>query len=157
MLYAVHPLYEDNAVKLRQWADGQVEHCINNRFVFADELQGDGTLPPAFLENMRRAVAQFNPETDYLVVSGDTMQVIAFTSMLAVTYPSYTILKYDRREDAYIPVVICSGLVPGVPLVLGSGTKSGDVEDAKDCEESDIRRADFGKDHPGKIGRYDFG
>lgn len=125
MIYIVHPLYDDAAPLLHQWGDGIPEFCINQKFVFADELQSDNSLPPAFVEHMREAASVFNPARDFFVLSGDLMQVTQFTAMLAALYPEFTVLKYDRRENAYIPVLIRSGIVPPPAAVVGSPSRSG--------------------------------
>ena len=82
---------------------------INMRYVYPDELErtplGDG-IPAEFVQNMRAHLAQFNPLTDYLLICGDHLQLVAFAAMLGEAFKQFRVLRWDRQANGYVPVMI---------------------------------------------------
>lgn len=79
---------------------------FNYRYVYPDELGEDGELPIPFINNMRRGVEGFNHVTDYFLLVGDMAQICAITAALAMRFPYFYVLRYDRQADGYIKVRI---------------------------------------------------
>lgn len=84
-------------------AFGELEY-VNFNYIFADQIAPDGSLPAQFVEYMAKAADRYDPERDYVLIVGDHLQLIAFTSMLAVRYSHYRALRYDREAGGYYPV-----------------------------------------------------
>lgn len=101
-VYFVHPI-DDDVSSARQY--GEIK-TINYRFVFPDELQADGQLPPIFISKMANAVAEFNPDQDFLAIAGDQLQVAFMSAALAVLFAQFRLLRYDRQARGYVPVTI---------------------------------------------------
>lgn len=130
-VWAVHEVRDDIS-PARQF--GTVRY-INHRYINGDELeQGyrttgtfqdevgsghtyarDWVLPSAFERNLRDAALSFNPSEDYLLIAGDHLQLLAFTTILSSWYPAFSVLRYDRRMNEYIPVLLRSGLREALP------------------------------------------
>lgn len=139
-VYAVHEI-KDDIGPARKFGDVVY---VNRFYIHGDELEQDlltgheegGTpdllIPPGYRLNMERTVAKFNPEQDYLLISGDHLQLLALTAMLAVRFGSFSVLRWDRQLREYIPVRLHSGLVPPRAAVVVSGTNIGD----NDVEET---------------------
>lgn len=104
-VYTVHELRPEHEANMADW--GTVVP-VNYRFIFPDELGKDGSLPPAFINSMERCARNFRPGVDYVVLSGDQLQIAAFCSILSHRHGWYNVLKYERREKAYFPAMIRS-------------------------------------------------
>jgi|SRR5580693_5871619 hypothetical protein len=70
----------------------------------------DWGLPYTFQDSLEFATRQFRPDEDYLLVAGDHLQLLAFTTMLGQLHGSFIVLRYDRKLDDYIPVRLHSHL-----------------------------------------------
>lgn len=101
-VFLVHEVQQDIA-PARQW--GKTRY-INHRYINGDEIDGGGRIPAEFEQNMANAAKEFNHLFDFLVIAGDHLQLIVFSSMLAKDKPFYNVLRWDRREGAYFPVRI---------------------------------------------------
>ena len=134
-VWVVHPVRDDVSKALRF---GNLAF-ITGGYVYGDLLEEgfspnydgpDYTLPRSFRDSLRHvAVHSFAPATDYLLIAGDHLQLLALTAYLSVIYPSFMVLRYDRKLDDYIPVRLHSGLVPTPLLVLSSVSDIGDVNE----------------------------
>lgn len=78
---------------------------VNHRYIYTDEIN-DHEIPNAFLTNMRRAASRFNPKDDYVVLIGDHLQLVTFTSLLMAHHGHYHVLRWDRLIKGYIIVRI---------------------------------------------------
>lgn len=128
-VYTVHVLRDDHAANMADW--GNVVP-VNHRFIFPDELAVDGSLPPAFINNMERCARNFRQGVDYVVLSGDQLQLAAFCSILSHRHGWYNVLKFERREQAYFPALVRSyDLVRGARDVVEekpqTGVKDGEI------------------------------
>lgn len=83
---------------------GEIRY-VNHRYINADELDGE-RLPTQFVQNMLNAAIDFNNRSDFVLITGDHLQLIAFTSMLVPGRRFYRVLRWDRREKAYFPAMI---------------------------------------------------
>lgn len=84
------------------------------------DIKRDWGIPRGYRMNMDRTAAVFNPVTDYLLIAGDHLQLLAMTAILSSWFDSFMVLRYDRKISDYIPVRLYSGLVPGSPRVVRS-------------------------------------
>jgi hypothetical protein len=78
---------------------------VNRRYVYMDELAGMG-LPVDVRNRMLKAVDEFDPEADYLLIAGDHLQLIAISALLADRWGIFRVLRYDRAAKGYAPVQI---------------------------------------------------
>ncbi len=83
---------------------GDVEY-VNAKYVYSDELNGD-LLPDEVLKNMYRAVDNFDPGHDYLLIAGDHLQLVAMSALLADRWGNFSVLRYDREAGGYVKVTI---------------------------------------------------
>lgn len=79
---------------------------INLAYVYPDEMQDNGELPRPVIAGIQKCADEFNVQRDFLVIVGDHTQLLAMTAALAARYPWFHVLRYDRQERAYFPVVI---------------------------------------------------
>ena len=110
-VYAVNMTKDDTSAALQY---GDVVH-INMRYVYGDEIE-DGCIPQPVHEALRQAAAQFDPKTDYLLIVGDHLQLVAFAALLGrwagytgadVESPqlrTFRVLRWDKKAEGYIPV-----------------------------------------------------
>lgn len=103
---------------------------VNHAYVHGDELERTvdekNEIPREYRKNMDRCVDEFNPATDYLLIAGDHLQLLALTALLAGRFGYLDVLRYDRQLNDYIPVRLYSGLVPPPAAMVESGTDIGD-------------------------------
>jgi hypothetical protein len=85
---------------------------INLSYVYPDEMQDNGELPQAVMDNIQRCADDFHIARDYLVIVGDHVQLLAMTAALAQRCAWFRVLRYDRQEKAYFPVVIRGRISP---------------------------------------------
>lgn len=150
-VWAVHEVKDDISPAL---LFGQIRY-INHRYVNGDELEqtmvtskdglewGNWTLPAAFDRNLRDAALSFNSHEDYLLIAGDHLQLLAFTAILSSWYPAFSVLRYDRRMNEYIPVLLRSGLREATPRAslaaeIGHASSHIGTEDGQD-RDKDLR------------------
>lgn len=105
-VFCVHQNNDDISDALRY---GELRY-VNARYVYPDEVDGE-RLPPAFVDNMRRAADEFDPATDFLLIQGDHLQLLAFAAELMYRHAYYKVLRYDRQEKAYYPVRIAPDIL----------------------------------------------
>lgn len=104
---------------------------INQFYIHGDELERNddhNLIPTGYRVNMERAINAFAPRCDYLLISGDHLQLLAMTGLLAGRFEWFDVLRWDRQLREYIPVRLHSGLVPPRGSVLVSGTHIGDTD-----------------------------
>lgn len=82
---------------------------VNHKYIYGDEIGDDGSLPAAFVDNMRRCADEFDADSDYLLIAGDHLQLVAFTAELSIIFPWFRVLRWDRIEQAYFGVKIKTG------------------------------------------------
>lgn len=99
-VWVLHDLPFDLS-KASEWG---MLRAINHRYIFADEVGGT-EIPPAFIENMRLAALIFGPR-DFLLLSGDYLQIAAFSTMLGQRFQSYNVLRWDKVGQSYLQVTI---------------------------------------------------
>lgn len=113
---------------------GQLRY-VNRYYIHGDELEPCGeygnTIPELYRRNIELAVRNFRPDTDYLLIAGDHLQLLALAAMLAGLFGSFMVLRYDRQLRDYIPVRLYSGLAPPGAGVLRS-THIGETDHGED-------------------------
>lgn len=57
--------------------------------------------PATSLSRLRRGLADYNPETDYILLTGDPLLIGAAVAELAMRYGSARCLKWDRQNTVY--------------------------------------------------------
>lgn len=80
----------------------------NVRYIYADEIQDDGSMPPAAELNLFQKAESFNPDTDYLLIAGDDLQLVALAAMLGARFKQFRVLRWDRQAKGYYVVTIRS-------------------------------------------------
>lgn len=125
-VFVVHGVKDDISPALRF---GELRY-VNRFYIHGDELERTrdekNEIPRGYRKNMDRCVDDFNPKTDYLLIAGDHLQLLALTALLVPRFGYLDVLRYDRQLGDYIPVRLSSGLVPPPGDVLTSGTDIGD-------------------------------
>lgn len=102
IVWCVHPVELDISQALT-W--GNIQY-INDRYIYGDQLKKNEGIPEGFLQRMNKAVEAFNPTSDYLLIIGDHVQLIAVTHLLTIKCQSFRILRYDRKSNGYFVVKI---------------------------------------------------
>lgn len=127
-VFVAHDVRDDISPALKF---GQLRY-VNRFYIHGDELERSSDekneIPRGYRKNMDRCVDDFNPGTDYLLIAGDHLQLLALTALLVTRFGYLDVLRYDRQLNDYIPVRLYSGLVPLRGSVLGSGTDIGETE-----------------------------
>lgn len=119
-VWIVHPLRAKNGDMDMTSAEnfGRLEY-INRRYVYGDELKEftdprlrtvGNVIPIQFERNLRDAAFRFNPKSDYLLIGGDHLQLLSLVAMLSQRHKSFSVLRYDRNIDDYIPVRLYSDI-----------------------------------------------
>lgn len=137
-VFAAHEVRDDISPAYKF---GEIRY-VNKFYIHGDELErqgGDNLIPPGYRANIERAVADFEPETDYVLIAGDHLQLLAFTALLAGYNHWFRVLRYDRQLNDYIPVRLHSGLVPPRGSVLVSGTDIGETDHEDRRQKGDPR------------------
>lgn len=83
---------------------GRIE-SINYRYVYPDDIK-DQSMPYGFMQHIYRAVKDFDPQQDYLLLAGDVLQVAVLVAELLDVHGAIRVLRYDRVGDGYFPVWI---------------------------------------------------
>ncbi len=107
-VFVVHPL--NNGVNIEDAKRfGEIEF-INQRYAYPDETTEDGQLPVMFRRALDDVALRFSFNTDYLLIAGDHLQLIALSARLGSLQDAYTIgfqvLRWVRDANAYMPVRI---------------------------------------------------
>lgn len=111
---------------------------INHAYIHGDELERcgeDNVVPSWCVARINTAVGMFNPATDFLLIAGDHLQLLAMAAILTARFGTFMVLRYDRQLNDYIPVRLHSGLVPPPAVVVESGTDIGDHEHGKTFQD----------------------
>jgi len=101
--WVVHPL---NAVDISAASEWGSVRYINNRYVYPDELGDDNRIPSDFMDRLKTAAAEFDPEKDCLIMVGDHVQVAALVYCLSALKKTFRLLRFDRHVSKYVPVTI---------------------------------------------------
>lgn len=104
---AVHPLKEIDVTGALVY--GEILY-INQRYVYADELEND-QIPQAFFHKLEKAVDEFDPEHDYMLIAGDHLQMVALAALLANRWGQFKTLRYDRKAGGYLVVEIVTAFM----------------------------------------------
>lgn len=67
---------------------------------------------PEALASLREGLAGYDPDQDHILAAGDPV-AIAAAVLLAARNGTVSLLRYDRREDRYVPYRV--GIHEGVP------------------------------------------
>lgn len=101
-VYVAQGTDNDKIADARRFGDLEF---VNFSYVYADQVE-DELLPPTYVYHMRKAAERFNPDEDYLLIFGDHLQLIAFTAELARRYTHFRVLRWDRVNNLYFPVLM---------------------------------------------------
>ena len=100
----VHPISNKDVNISSAAAYGEVK-TVNSRYIYIDEVEEE-QIPTTFVSRMLKAVDEFDTESDYLLIAGDHLQLIALSAMLTERWGSFKVLRYDREAKGYAPVEI---------------------------------------------------
>lgn len=101
-VWVVHPINGTDISAASIW--GEVRF-INNRYVYPDELGSDNSIPADFMARLEAAANDFR-EGDSLVMVGDHVQFTILVYKLALLRKSFSLLRFDRHVNSYVPVKI---------------------------------------------------
>lgn len=104
MIFSVHPVKDDLSSALQY---GPLTY-INERYVYGDEIDQQN-IPSAVAQKLEQAAAAFDPQTDFLLIVGDHLQLIQFSAMLASYQSWFRVLRYDRQAQGYLPIKVLGG------------------------------------------------
>lgn len=79
---------------------------INDRYIYADELNNDGELPISFQRNLVTASHSFRFDRDYVLIDGDHLQLVALSALLGFRLQRFRVLRWDRTVNAYVPATV---------------------------------------------------
>lgn len=85
---------------------GNLRFINRRRFLYADEINCDGSFPCDVQDMLEAAASDFNPERDYLLIVGDHLQLLQITALLAKRHGQFRVLRYDRKEQAYYSAIL---------------------------------------------------
>ena len=102
-VFVVHPVTGFNLDAAKQFGDLSY---INDRYIYGDMLTDNGLLPASILAAIAMAAEDYHPRDDYFLIAGDHLQIVAMSVELARRYPSFRVLRYDRKAEGYFPVTI---------------------------------------------------
>lgn len=101
-VWVVHPV-KNNLDTLLVY--GPIRY-VTDRFIYADEIGDDLTVPDYFIINIAKAAIEFKPETDYMALVGDHLQLVLLAAHLIDAHQSFRLLRYDRIANGYFEVQI---------------------------------------------------
>lgn len=104
-VWAVHRIKDLDVSQASTYGELQ---SINTRYVYADEIE-EGQFPAKFKAPLEKAVDQFDPGHDYMLIAGDHLQMIQFAALLADRWGEFKALRFDREAGGYFPVTIKIG------------------------------------------------
>jgi hypothetical protein len=107
-VWVLHKI-KDDVSPAEQW--GKLKYVSAKGYVYADEMEpahanGYFTLPQVSEQSLKTAVDEFNPRRDYVLIGGDCVQLINFTSAIARKHGKFVSLRFDRKAEGYIPVLV---------------------------------------------------
>lgn len=107
-VWAVNLTADDTSAALQY---GDIKH-INLRYVYGDEIENE-RMPREVYDALQRVAVTFNRRTDYLLIVGDHMQLVAFAALLGRWQTEvdleispgamFRVLRWDRKAEGYIP------------------------------------------------------
>ena len=103
-VFVVHPI-NDKSVDISAALQFGEPYYVGARYVYPDELEDD-CLPVAVLQRILKATDRFDVESDYLLIAGDHLQLVAMSASLAERWGRFRVLRYDRQAKGYIVVNI---------------------------------------------------
>ena len=101
-VWLVHPVEQDLS-SAKQWGEFRT---ISDRYIYADQIRDDKRIPRENQDKLLKAADKFDPKTDYFLLIGDQLQLVAFAAVLADFHRSFMVLRYDRKAEGYVPVLI---------------------------------------------------
>lgn len=100
-VFLMHPVANDVS-----GAKEYGEFCyVTSDYVFPDQIENE-QLPTSVYVLMQEAADRFNPDTDYLAIVGDHLQLVAFSALLMQRHDRFRVLRWDRGAQGYLPVWI---------------------------------------------------
>jgi hypothetical protein len=108
IVWVMHPARIDLSTAGRF---GSFEY-VNDHYVYADQIRPDGSLPAEQQKNMEEAAADFNPVTDFLLIAGDHLQIVAFAALLGKRWGTFKVLRYSNSSQSYFEAKITTGAAP---------------------------------------------
>ena len=107
---APHPVKNIDLAPAKEW--GRLVFANPGRYVFADELGPDDTIPNGVAESLRLAASRFDPRTDFLLLVGDHVQLTFLACLISGMHGEFRVLRYDRIAKGYFAVKSISMFSP---------------------------------------------
>lgn len=101
-VWLVHPVKHDMTA-VKNYAP-KIRH-VNRRFVYTDEIYGD-RVPMSFRTHLHEAADEFRPDTDYVMLAGDPVQLVLFVAILLKRHGRISTLRWDRLVEGYVRIDI---------------------------------------------------
>lgn len=101
-VWVVHPTEQD-LTKALEW--GEIRY-ITDRHIYVDQIGTNGEIPRENQIKMKAAADAFRYGTDYFLLIGDQLQLAAFSAIMAHYWNSFRVLRYDKKAEGYVPVLI---------------------------------------------------
>lgn len=101
-VWAVHTIKDLDISSANAYGDIRF---INNRYIYADELVDDD-IPDEFGDRIEKAAEDYDPKSDYVLIAGDHLQLVALVAAVASRCPRLRVLRYDREAKGYLAVNI---------------------------------------------------
>lgn len=102
VVWVMHPAKIDISSAGRY---GRFEY-VTDHYVYADQIRPDGSLPPDAQAALAEAAADFDPATDYLLIAGDHLQLIAMAALLGRRYGTFKVLRFSNTSQSYFEAKI---------------------------------------------------
>lgn len=99
-LHPVSPTVNDVSGALEY---GDRSCYVTSDYVFPDQIENE-QMPHNVTVLMQEAADRFDPETDYLTIVGDHLQLVAFSGLLMQRHGRFRALRWDRDARGYLPV-----------------------------------------------------
>lgn len=99
-VWVPHPVKHDLSAALPY---GSI-HYINSRYIYSDEVDNDHHIPKEFHRAMRNAADEYNPDDDFLLLTGDYLQFTQLAVMIMSRHQRLRVLRYDQQAEGYVVV-----------------------------------------------------
>lgn len=102
-VFTVHPVEQDISAAN---VFGTIEY-VNDAYVYKDQVDREnGEIPDDVMQKIWKVADGFEPDSDFILIVGDHLQMMALTAIVAIYNDKFRVLRFDRLRNIYYPVVI---------------------------------------------------
>lgn len=102
-VWVVHPVITIDVVPAARYG---VIRYVTSGYVYGDQLDPSGAVPPAVEDALNAAADAFDPARDRLLIAGDHLQLVLLAAALGSRYDAFRVLRWDRLAGGYFDVAI---------------------------------------------------